>query len=186
MLIKSRPRGPFGPLTDFSCNQNVLYMASKMSKNQGQKRRPSSAPTRKNVAANPKRVLQGSKPEAKLTSKYHERCMPSHWVPAPGKATQSSKTFQRFPFWRVKTRILVCFQVIRSKWNLARKLRDTRPIHFVWSASMTMTVRKKIPFTSCMKNFKKEPSSLRSSTMKSKGKPLLKDQKFWMLCGKWI
>ena len=37
-LIKSRPRGPVGPLTDFSC-QNVFYMPTK----DGQKR-PTSAP----------------------------------------------------------------------------------------------------------------------------------------------
>ena len=65
MLIKSKPRGPVGPMTDFSC-QNVFYMADNV------KKRPISAPVqgktrrqmipRKPVCAikKPKRVLQGN------------------------------------------------------------------------------------------------------------------------------
>jgi hypothetical protein len=101
MLIKSRPR-PLGPNCEFSY-PNVFYMAQKSSK------RPISAPValsgrrlfppRKPVCAirKPKRVLQGSKPEAKITSKFHERCYP-HWVPAPGltsKGTRSKKVESR-------------------------------------------------------------------------------------------
>lgn len=112
MLIKSKPRGPFGPLTDYSCDgQNeVFYMA---------KKRPNSAPQpQKYVLANghdsrqrrlgvpkkppacvvkkkqSKRVLSGSQPTTRVTSKYHERCLP-HWVPAPGKTIKSSRNADR-------------------------------------------------------------------------------------------
>ena len=107
MLIKSKPRGPFGPLTDYSCEgqKEVFYMA---------KKRPNSAPQpqkyvldtghesrqrRLGVPKKPpacvvkkkqsKRVLSGSQPTTRVTSKYHERCLP-HWVPAPGKTTSKS------------------------------------------------------------------------------------------------
>ena len=65
MLIKSKPRGPVGPMTDFSC-QNVFYMPNNV------KRRPGSAPAnpksrrqtlpRKPPCAikKPKRVIQGN------------------------------------------------------------------------------------------------------------------------------
>ena len=113
MLIKSKPRGPFGPLTDYSCagqggQNDVFYMAKR-----SQQKRPHSAPqkyvlnidsvnaTRRRSVPKPpgcvvakkqatsKRVLSGSQPAARVTSKYHERCLP-HWVPAPGKTTSKS------------------------------------------------------------------------------------------------
>ena len=37
----------------------------------------------------PKRVISGSTSAARITSKYHERCLP-HWVPAPAKTTSKS------------------------------------------------------------------------------------------------
>ena len=37
----------------------------------------------------PKRVVSGSTSAARITSKYHERCLP-HWVPAPAKTTSKS------------------------------------------------------------------------------------------------
>ncbi len=53
-------------------------------------RKPVCATGRPEAAAS-KRVLNGSKIESKITSKYHERCFP-HWVPAPGLSTKEKAT----------------------------------------------------------------------------------------------
>lgn len=96
MLLKSKPRGPFGPLTDFSC-QNVFYMPQQMKKsmNKVANKRPSSAPLKSRNARSGShhRVLPSTPTKkplelTKVISKYHERCMPSHWIPAPGKTSQ--------------------------------------------------------------------------------------------------
>lgn len=62
------------------------------------KKRPNSAPVKKSQPEKSQRRpmrrsqrVLASKPETKIViSKYHERCMPSHWVPAPAKTTEKT------------------------------------------------------------------------------------------------